>query len=264
MSTPQHILVVDDDPGIRQMLSRYLSEEGFRVSAVESGEAMWAVMRSDPVDLVLLDLVLPRDDGLLLAREIRARHDVGIIMVTGRGDVVDRVVGLEIGADDYIAKPFHLREVLARVKTVLRRLAPRPARRQGDAAEASALLRFDGWTLEPDRRRLLTPSGQDVRLTGGEFELLAVFLGHAGRVLHRDRLMDLTRGRDWAAYDRTIDAQVARLRKKIEANPKEPALIKSVRGVGYVFAGRVERDLGPSGRKAGGAGGADAVADPDL
>ncbi|MGP9822669.1 response regulator [Salinarimonas sp. NSM] len=239
MSASQHILVVDDDPGIRQMLTGYLADEGFRVSAAEGGAAMRAVMETDPPDLVLLDLVLPDDDGLILARELRQRSDVGIIMVTGRGDVVDRVVGLEVGADDYIAKPFHLREVLARIKTVLRRLAPRappPEPAQG------ALVRFHGFTLDPECRRLLAPSGEEVRLTGGEYALLTVFLEHAGRVLDRDRLMDLTRGRDWAAYDRTIDAQVARLRKKIEPRPRVPELIKSVRGVGYVFAGRVTRE----------------------
>ncbi|MGJ3263454.1 MAG: response regulator [Salinarimonas sp.] len=261
MSAVHHILVVDDDPGIRQMLSRYLADEGYRVSAVDSGAAMWALMETEAVDLVLLDLILPRDDGLLLARELRQRTDVGIIMVTGRGDVVDRVVGLEVGADDYIAKPFHLREVLARIKTVLRRLAPRPAPQERPEC---ALVRFDGWTLEPERRRLVAPSGEEVRLTGGEYELLSVFLGHAGRVLDRDRLMDLTRGREWAAYDRTIDAQVARLRKKIEVCPKQPELIKSVRGVGYVFAGRVAREPASSAGKRGGAAGADTVADPDV
>ncbi|WP_029030534.1 response regulator [Salinarimonas rosea] len=239
MSAPQHILVVDDDPGIRQMLTRYLADEGFRVSAAESGAAMWSVLEADPADLVLLDLVLPQDDGLILARELRQRSDIGIIMVTGRGDLVDRVVGLEVGADDYIAKPFHLREVLARIKTVLRRLAPRAA--PPDTGHG-VLVRFHGFTLDSERRRLLAPSGEEVRLTGGEYALLTIFLEHAGRVLDRDRLMDLTRGRDWAAYDRTIDAQVARLRKKIEARPKEPELIKSVRGVGYVFAGRVTRE----------------------
>ncbi|WP_372421418.1 response regulator [Salinarimonas chemoclinalis] len=245
MSASQHILVVDDDPGIRQMLTRYLADEGFRVSAAESGAAMWAVLETDPADLVLLDLVLPQDDGLILARELRQRSDVGIIMVTGRGDVVDRVVGLEIGADDYIAKPFHLREVLARIKTVLRRLAPRAAPPE---PAHGVTMRFHGFVLDRERRRLLAPSGEDVRLTGGEYALLTVFLEHAGRVLDRDRLMDLTRGRDWAAYDRTIDAQVARLRKKIEARPKEPELIKSVRGVGYVFAGRVTREPPASAR----------------
>lgn len=259
-----HILIVDDDPGIRQMLTRYLEGEGFRVSAVDSGAAMRARLAAEPVDLVLLDLVLPNDDGLLLARELRSRSDIGIIMITGRGDVVDRVVGLEVGADDYIAKPFHLREVLARIKTVMRRLQRPDVSAEEPGSDAS--LRFEGWRLDPERRQLISSAGAEVRLTGAEFDLLMVFVRSAGRVLDRDRLMDLTRGRDWEAYDRTIDAQVARLRRKIEANPRRPELIKSVRGVGYVFAGRVERGsaLPASGGQRRRADRTDAVADPDA
>jgi DNA-binding response OmpR family regulator len=196
------------------------------------------------VDLVLLDLVLPGEDGLLLAREIHSQFGgIGIIMVTGRSDMVDTVVGLEVGADDYIAKPFHLREVLARIKSVMRRLQPTTP------AEATAspptglgeMIQFDGWSLDLRRRELRSPVGADIPLTTGEFDLLVTFLKHPGRVLDRDLLMDLTRGRHWEAFDRTIDAQVARLRKKIEAHPKNPTLIKSVRGAGYVFTSRPER-----------------------
>jgi two-component system phosphate regulon response regulator OmpR len=241
----QHILVVDDDPRIRQMLSRYLSEEGFQVSAVASGAAMRECLARTRVDLVLLDLVLHGEDGLQLAREIRSQPDtahIGIIMLTGRADMVDMVVGLEVGADDYIAKPFHLREVLARIKSVLRRLQPAtPAEpRPGAQAFTGEVIQFDGWRLDLGRRELKAPDGLEVPLTTGEFDLLVTFATHPGRVLNRDQLMDLTRGRQWEAVDRSIDAQVARLRRKIEPNPRNPTLVKSVRGVGYVFTARIQ------------------------
>ncbi|HEU0223382.1 MAG TPA: response regulator [Paracoccaceae bacterium] len=237
---PAHILVVDDDRRICDMLVRYFTGEGYRVSVAADGAAMRAILEREPIDLVLLDLVLPGDDGLVLAHEIRARSDIGIIMLTGRGDMIDRVIGLELGADDYIAKPFHLREVHARVKSVLRRLQP-AARPKAAAETAEQVVTFDGWLLNLDRRQLLAPDGKEVVLTTGEFDLLAAFVAHAGRVLDRDRLMDLTRGRQWEAFDRTIDAQVARLRRKLEADPKNPRLIKSVRGVGYMLAASVRR-----------------------
>lgn len=224
------------------MLSQYLTAEGFRVSTAESGAAMRECLAHTKIDMVLLDLVLPGEDGFQLAREIRSQSSAGIIMVTGRSDVVDTVVGLEVGADDYIAKPFHLREVLARIKSVLRRLQPAaaPVSSAGSVLEAGEEIRFDGWQLDLGRRELKTPSGSLIPLTTGEFDLLVTFVRHPGRVLNRDMLMDLTRGRHWEAFDRTIDAQVARLRRKIEPDPKSPALIKSVRGVGYVFTGRIQ------------------------
>jgi DNA-binding response OmpR family regulator len=232
-----HILVVDDDPRIRQMLMRYFEGEGYRVTAVADGTAMRRVLQQAPVSIILLDLVLPgSEDGLSLAREIRANSNVPIIMLTGRDDVVDRIVGLEIGADDYIAKPFHLREVLARLRTVLRRQAPVSA-----VAEPSRdVLEFDGYSLDLGRRRLLAASGSEIVLTTGEFDILAVLVGQPGHVFSRETLMDRTRGRTLEAFDRTIDAQIARLRKKIEPDSKQPALIKSVRGVGYVFTGRLQ------------------------
>jgi DNA-binding response OmpR family regulator len=238
---PAHILVVDDDPRIRQMLTRYFEQEGYRVAAASDGAAMRGHLAANGVDIILLDVVMPGDDGLTLAREIRARSGVGIIMLTGRDEMLDRVVGLEVGADDYIAKPFHLREVLARVKSVLRRrkasadpVAPNPT-------QGADTIRFDGWILDIARRRLESPAGVEIALTTGEFDLLATLVKQPGRVFDRDTLMDLTRGRAWEAFDRTIDAQIARLRKKIEENPQRPALIKSVRGVGYVFTGKVDR-----------------------
>ena len=234
-----HILVVDDEERIRSMLVRYFEGEGFRVSLAQDVASMRERMAADPADVVFLDVVLPGEDGLILARELRATSDVGIIMLTGRGDVVDRVVGIEVGADDYIAKPFHLREVLARTKSVLRRLKP-AARAEGTEPSDEPAVRFDGWKLDFSRRKLSAPDGKDVPLTTGEFNLMTVFVRHAGRVLDRDQIMDLTRGREWDAYDRSIDAQVARLRKKIEQDAKNPKMIQSVRGVGYVFTAKVE------------------------
>jgi two-component system, OmpR family, response regulator len=229
-----HILVVDDDQRIRQMLSRYFDQEGYRVSVAADGSALRAQL-TDSIDVILLDVVMPGEDGVTLAREIRAKSDVGIIMLTGRDDVLDRIVGLEVGADDYIPKPFHLREVLARVKSLLRR------RRQMPPAATGEVIRFEGWRLDVARRQLISPKGEDVALTTGEFDLLAALARHPGRVLGREALMDLTRGRNWETFDRTIDAQVARLRKKIEADPKNPMLVKSVRNIGYVFTGKVDR-----------------------
>jgi DNA-binding response OmpR family regulator len=236
-----HILVVDDDPRIRQMLTRYFEQEGYQVCAAADGVAMRAQLNAKPIDVILLDIVMPGQDGLTIAREIRAKSDVGIIMLTSKDEVLDRVVGLEVGADDYIAKPFHLREVLARVKSLVRRRkpAPDPARRTEEKAED--VIRFDGWVLDTARRQLVSPSGKDVALTSGEFDLLAALAKHPGRVFSRETLMEHTRGRELKAFDRTIDAQIARLRKKIEQDPKNPTIVRSVRAVGYVFTAKVDR-----------------------
>jgi two-component system phosphate regulon response regulator OmpR len=235
-SQREHILVVDDDQRIRQMLSRYFEDEGYRVTAVADGAGMREALRGSGFDIILLDLMLPGESGLELARDVRARSETPIIMLTGKDDVLDRIVGLELGADDYMSKPFHLREVLARVRTVLRRRAPL---KPEPAAESDQVV-FEGWTLDLSRRSLTRQDGQLIDLTTGEFDMLAVLANNAGRVLSRDRLMDLTRGRSLDAFDRTIDAQIARLRKKIESDPANPQLIKSVRGVGYVFASRLD------------------------
>jgi two-component system phosphate regulon response regulator OmpR len=245
MTDAPHILIVDDDVKIRRMLTRYLTDEGFRVSAAANGAAMRECLTREKIDLVLLDLVLPGEDGLQLAREVRAQPSIGqagIIMLTGRSDMVDMVVGLEVGADDYIAKPFHLREVLARIRSVLRRTQPTTPLEPGLRPQPGIgeIIRFDGWRLDLGRRELKAPDGSEIALTTGEFELLATFARHPGRVLNRDQLMDLTRGRHWEAIDRSIDAQVARLRRKIEPDPKHPMLVKSVGGVGYVFTGQIQ------------------------
>ena len=243
MSTPQHILVVDDDQRIRTMLRRYLEGEGFKVTEAGDGAAMRAAIAAGPVDLVMLDLMMPGEDGLTLARYIRQRSETPIIMLTGKNDLIDRVAGLEAGADDYVAKPFHLREILARIRTVMRRVPP-PAAMPAAAAIAeppAETLHFQGWTMDLLRRELRRADGDVIALTSAEFELLRVFATHPNRVLNRDQLMEQLKGREWEAYDRAIDTQVVRLRKKIEADPGNPTLIKTVRGAGYVFATPVSK-----------------------
>jgi DNA-binding response OmpR family regulator len=192
------------------------------------------MMDRDAPQVVLLDLGLPGEDGLSIARQLRARWHCGLLIVTGRGDPVDKVVGLELGADDYVTKPFDLRELLARTKAVLRRISP-PVVEVGSGPRESACAVFLGWRCELGARRLLAPDGDEVGLTSGEFDLLVVFLKHPGRVLSRDFLLEHTRGREAGPFDRTIDVQIGRLRKKLEDNPQEPQIIKSVRGAGYVF-----------------------------
>jgi two-component system phosphate regulon response regulator OmpR len=243
MGDQPHILVVDDERRIRTMLSRYLSDEGFRVSEASDGVAMREILDRDTVDLVLLDLVMPGEDGLSLARHIRQRSDIPVIMLTGKGELIDRVVGLEAGADDYIAKPFHLREVLARIRTVMRRAHPHPAPSAAQALPAKEAagdtLVFQDWRFDLVKRELRRPDGNLVPLTAGEFDLLRVFARNPNRVLDRDHLMTLVKGRDWATFDRAIDTQVVRLRRKIEPDPQNPQLIKTVRGAGYIFAASV-------------------------
>jgi two-component system phosphate regulon response regulator OmpR len=240
---PDRILVVDDDVRIRQMVTRYFEEEGFLVHGASDGASMRRILADHPIDLILLDLVLPNsEDGLALAREVRATSDVPIVMLTGRDDVLDRIIGIEIGADDYIPKPFHLREVLARVRSILRRRRPVEPVRE----DLSQVLAFDGWRLELSRRRLMNPDEQEVELTTGEFDMLTVMVRNSGRVLTREMLMDQTRGRQLEAFDRAIDAQIARLRKKIEPDPAHPTLIRSVRGVGYIFTGNATAPMAGS------------------
>jgi two-component system OmpR family response regulator len=241
-----HIAVVDDEPDIRHLLSTYLEAQGYRVTALHAGRALLELMPADPPQVVLLDLGLPGEDGFGIARQLREHWQCGLLIVTGRGDAVDKVVGLEVGADDYVTKPFDLRELLARVKAVLRRVAPpqpapaAPAHVPAPAAPAArAMLSFAGWRYDRAARLLLDPQGAEVALTAGEFDLLGVFLDHPGRVLTRDFLLEHTRGREAGPFDRTIDVQVGRLRKKLEADPQDPRIIKSVRGAGYVLVPEV-------------------------
>jgi two-component system phosphate regulon response regulator OmpR len=240
-AVPAHLLVVDDDARVRQMLTRYFEGEGYRVTTAGDGTVMRRTLAIERIDVILLDVVLPGgDDGIDLAREVRrGGSDVPIIMLTGRDDVTDRVVGLEVGADDYISKPFHLREVLARVRNVLRR---RPPAAVAPPPDAHGTIAFDGWRLDLDRRQLSAPDGAEVELTTGEFDMLAALARHPRRVMTREALMAETRGRQLEVFDRSIDAQIARLRKKIEPQGGPPRLIKAVRGVGYVFTGKTDSD----------------------
>jgi DNA-binding response OmpR family regulator len=226
MSLP-HVAVLDDEVDITLLLANYLQLQGFRVSQVHDGRALLELMARDPAVLVLLDLGLPGEDGFAIARQLRERWRCGLVIVTGRGDAIDKVVGLEIGADDYVTKPFDLRELLARIKAVLRRLVP--AEPAPPPAPAAA----------PAERRLVDAAGSEVVLTSGEFELLQVLVRHAGRVLSRDFLLEQTRGREAAPFDRTIDVLVGRLRKKLGDSADEPQLIKSVRGAGYLFVSSI-------------------------
>ncbi|WP_295985428.1 response regulator transcription factor [uncultured Variovorax sp.] len=235
MKNTPHIVVLDDEIDITQLLANYLQGHGFRVTQVHEGRALMTLMETDPADLVLLDLGLPGEDGFSIARRMRERWHCGLVIVTGRGDAVDKVVGLEVGADDYVTKPFDLRELAARVKAVLRRLAPAMPAAPAAAAASPDKLSFAGWRLDTAARSLMNPRGEPVTLTGGEFDLLQAFARHPGRVLSRDFLLEQTRGREAAPFDRTIDVQVGRLRRKIEADAEDPQLIKSVRGAGYIL-----------------------------
>ncbi|HEY8881701.1 MAG TPA: response regulator transcription factor [Roseateles sp.] len=240
MSLP-HVAVLDDELDITLLLATYLQAQGFRVSQLHNGRALLELMAADPPQLVLLDLGLPGEDGFVIARQLREHWRCGLVIVTGRGDSVDKVVGLEVGADDYVTKPFDLRELLARIKAVLRRVAPSdtvPAPQPAPAAERS-LLRFAGWSLDTAARRLADATGAEVVLTTGEFDLLLVLARHPGRVLSRDFLLERTRGREAAPFDRTIDVLIGRLRKKLGDSADEPQLIKAVRGAGYLFAAGV-------------------------
>jgi two-component system, OmpR family, response regulator len=237
MTENGHILIVDDQQEICDVVQEYLTGEGYRVSTAHDGAGMRRVLAQGHVDLVILDLMLPGEDGLTLARSLRSESGIGIIILTGRGETVDRIIGLEMGADDYLPKPFHLRELLARVKAVLRRAHDRTAE---TPHSGRSRVRFGGWNLDLSSRELLSPSGEEVRLTTGEFDLLSAFVNNANQVLSRDRLLDLARNREAGPFDRTIDVQVGRLRRKLEDDPQNPTLIKTVRGSGYIFTPPVE------------------------
>jgi two-component system OmpR family response regulator len=238
MNDTAHILVVDDQNDICEVVQDYLVGEGYRVSTANDGTAMRRIIAQNTVDLVILDLMLPGEDGLTLAQALRSESNVGIIILTGRGETVDRIIGLEMGADDYLPKPFHLRELLARVKSVLRRASARSTEKAAPGSRSKA--RFAGWDLDLSTRELVSPAGSEVRLTTGEFDLLAAFVNHANQVLSRDRLLDLARNREAGPFDRTIDVQVGRLRRKLEDDPQKPTMIKTVRGTGYIFTPTVE------------------------
>lgn len=236
MSSELSVLVVDDDEDIRDLLGDYLGEHGYEVVLAESGEAMRTVLAERTPDVVLLDVGLPGEDGLSLARFVREQFDIAIIIVPGAGETLDRIVGLEVGADDYLSKPFDLRELRARLKSVVRRYQREPAAESPAASSPDdARIPFGIGMLDIQRCQLFDRNGGEIPVTALEFELLKVFATRPNRPLSRDQLMSLTRNRDWDPYDRSIDIRIARLRKKIEADPDKPATIKTMRGIGYMF-----------------------------
>ena len=235
----RHILVVDDNDEIRDLLGRYLGQHGYQVSLADGGKSMRTIMEKQPADLIVLDVMMPEEDGLSICRWLQENQGPPVIMLTAMSEEADTIVGLEMGADDYVTKPFSPRELLARIKAVLRRLegAQKPAQ------ESSVnQIQFSGWALDLNQRQLEKADGLVVPISTAEFRLLKVFLEHARQVLSRDQLMDLTKGREALPFDRSIDNQISRLRKKLEPDPKKPVLIKTVWGGGYMFADEVKKE----------------------
>jgi two-component system OmpR family response regulator len=239
MDRPDHILIVDDDAEIRTLLGRYFEKNGLRATAVADGRAMWQALDRGAFDLVVLDLMLPGDDGLTLCRNLRAHSDIPVIMLTARGEETDRIVGLEMGADDYLAKPFSERELLARIKVILRRARSLPPNMR---PEEETEIRFGEWVLDTRQRHLVSPGGVVTPIGGAEYRLLRIFLDHPNRVLSRDQLMEMTQGKEADALDRSIDVQVSRLRRRLGDGSRDAAMIKTVRGEGYVLSVPVMKD----------------------
>ena len=240
MQGKAHILIVDDHREIRDLVTRALTKEEFRVSAAADGHAMNKVLSDNRIDLILLDLMLPGEDGLSLCRSLRSESNIPIIMLTAKGDEMDRVIGLEMGADDYLAKPFGSRELIARIKAVLRRSGEKAA--TNSSSQRSKRYHFDRWRLDTGARELLRDDGVTVPLSTGEFDLLIALVERPQRVLNRDQLLDLARGRSTAGLDRSIDTQISRLRKKLERDPSDPKIIKTVWGGGYMFTPAVSHE----------------------
>jgi two-component system, OmpR family, response regulator len=233
MERMPHCLIVEDDREIGALMSRFLSKHGFRISVAPDGRAMQCILADSAVDILVLDLMLPGESGLELCRRLRSTSNVPVIMLTALAEEMDRIIGLEMGADDYLAKPFNQRELLARIRAVLRRASSLPY----DArARVAGVMTFAGWKVDPSRRQLQAPDGMHVVLTSGEFDLLVAFCQHPQRVLSRDQLLDLTVGRAAEAFDRSIDVRISRLRRKIEQDAKIPQIITTVRSGGYLFA----------------------------
>lgn len=237
------VLVVDDDARLRNRLSAFLKREGYDAHALSGGAELRAFLKEGSADLVVLDLVMPGEDGLSLTRYLRENFTIGILILTGKGEPVDRIVGLEMGADDYLTKPFNLRELLARVRSISRRIesAGAAAPVDGDGLADTEILAFDDYRMDIARRRLTWSDGADVSLTGTEFDLLVALARRAGHPLSRDRLLDTVGNRDWQPFDRSIDLHISHLRKKLEKDPRNPSIIKTVRNVGYVLSCPVER-----------------------
>ncbi len=232
------ILIVDDDPEIRRLLVDYLTRNGYEAVAARDGREMGQALARHAVDLVVLDLMLPDTDGLTLCRDLRAKSNLPVLMLTARGEEADRIVGIEMGADDYLVKPFNPRELLARIKSILRRTRALPPNLRPESARC---LGFAGWCLDTAARLLSAPDGVVTPLSGGEYRLLRILLDHPNRVLNRDQLTEMIHGHEAEAYDRAIDVQVSRLRQRLRDDSREPTLIKTVRGEGYVLAATVER-----------------------
>lgn len=235
----KHILVVEDDADVRAVVQHSLTRAGFRVTALPSGAKVGATLANGKVDLAVVDLMLPDTDGLALTRQIREKHNIGVIILSGRGETTDRIVGLEVGADDYLAKPFEPRELLARIRSVLRRMEESGAK--APAEEPRPVYSFEGWKLDSSALTLFDPEGSAVPLTTGEFKLLEALVSRANRVLQRDQLLDLISTNDAPAFDRSIDVRVGRLRRKLGDDSKNPRLIKTVRNGGYIFVAKVDR-----------------------
>lgn len=235
-ATP-HVLIVEDDRDTRDLVTRFLKQNNYRVTAVPEGRAMRKALADGRYDLVILDLMLPGEDGLSLCRDIRTRSGLPVIMVTAKGEETDRIVGLEVGADDYLPKPFNPRELLARIRAVMRRSAAPPPPLAG--ASQGKVYQFDRWSMDADRREVVDDRGDSAGLTAGEFDLLLALVERPGRVLSRDQLLDIVGGREGHAFDRAIDAQICRLRRKIEPDPAAPRLIKTIRSGGYVLTAPV-------------------------
>jgi len=238
METPAHILVVDDDREISTLLAEYLEKNGFQTLTAADGKAMWKALDDNRVDLIVLDLNLPGEDGLTLCRNLRTRSNLPVIMLTARGEPLDRILGLEMGADDYLSKPFEPRELFARIRSVLRRTQSLPPNMQDTESRQA---RFAGWTMDFTARHLINPEGIVVALSGSEFRTLKIFVENANRVLRRDQLLTLTQGRDADPFDRSIDLQISRLRQKLGDDARSPQIIKTVRNEGYVLATQVAK-----------------------
>lgn len=234
-----HILIVDDDREIRELLQTYLQTHGYRVCVAEDGRAMWKQLQQAHIDLVVLDLMMPGEDGLSLCRKLRHESSIAIIMLTALGEETDRIIGLEMGADDYLAKPFNPRELLARIKSILRRLGTGSITEPDDSN--TGILKFGHWQLDTVTRQLTDENGMAISLSGGEYRLLRIFLDKPNRTLSRDYLLDLISGKDALPYDRSIDVQVGRLRRRLGDDAREAQMIKTVRGAGYVFTSKVEK-----------------------
>lgn len=236
MASNGHIVVCDDEPDIRDTVGEYLERQGFNITQASGGEALRDLADNAVFDAVILDISMPGEDGLSLARFLRERGGVGIIMLTASGETVDRIVGLEMGADDYLAKPVDLRELLARLKAVLRRMSSQNAPQAVGGAKPAGVIKFGECQLDLDGYKLMGADGGEIAITAMEFSLLKVFAEHPGRVLNRDQILELAHDRGWDPFDRSIDIRISRLRKKIEADPAKPQVIKTVRGVGYIFS----------------------------